>query len=133
MIFNDIINSFKNLIAKANAAPIPTPLKDIAIKDQKAVITKALNRYIKHSLSPVKIAGSVFDGVDNVTYSVIIVPNEGMALVTFMRNEVITHDRLSFKRLSDYIVSNDGFAEFSQQIPKVTSERKHNESLPIVS
>ena len=112
---------FKSIIKKAN-----TPLKEakeLRYRDQKAVITKALNRYVKYSYSPLKLSGVVFDGTADVTYSVIITPESPIAIVSFMKNEELIHDRLSFTRLSDYIVRNEGFDSFQEQIPKVTAEK----------
>ena len=126
---------FKNMLIKAKdlfkgiiqKATVKAPdQKELRLRDQKAILTKALNRYVKNSMSPLKIAGVVNDGIQEVTYSAIIIPQSFIAVTSFMRAEGkwLVTQHLSFSWLSNYIVVHGGFDTFLEQIPKVTVERK---------
>jgi len=91
-------------------------------RDQKAILTKAINRHLRTCFSIDKIRGNLVSGSYNWLYEITLTPGSDMLVSSFRTNEEGQpwhSDRLSVSRLSDFIVRNNGYDGFIEAIAKL--------------
>jgi len=84
-------------------------------RDEKAVITKAINRFLNNSNLLKKITSEYSSGE---SYSVIVTPGSDRLLLTSFTKQGTFVNRASIPRFSDYVVRNKGYADFMSKFKK---------------
>lgn len=90
--------------------------------DQKATMTKAINRYLRTRFSIAKVCGNLISGKYDWLYEITLTPGSDMLVSSFKtnaENQPWHSDRLSIPRLSDFIVRNAGYTGFMAGLSKL--------------
>jgi hypothetical protein len=125
-LFRDIV---KKAIAKTHAIFIPSPQqisRTLRPRDQKAVFTKAVFRFLKTQTAPLKIEGKLAPermSTPPFKCEIILTPGSVFAVVTVTKHGIDYYDRVSIQRLSDFIVTHNGFEDFYTKIRHELSEK----------
>jgi hypothetical protein len=83
------------------------------VQDQKTLLTKAINKYLRTSYTVLKL-GCSFIAADKTTteYTVILTPGSPILIAHFETSLLGKYrDRISVSRFSDFVVRNNGFEQ----------------------
>ena len=110
---------FKRIVNKVKAAAeSPRVMRH---RDKKALLTKAMLRYTRTKLAPLKLVGEfkpahLSNPNAKVVYEIILTPGSPMAFVYFTRGGETIPERLTIPRLSDFFVVNGAFELLNAQL-----------------
>ena len=89
-------------------------------RDEKAVITKAIRRYVREKFLLKKICGDLNNGD---SYEAIVTPNSDKVFLQITcPSGKLLNQRASVPRFSDYLVVNGGFTYFISNFKELYEE-----------